>query len=89
MLTWRSFVRYWGPGIVCIGGLVAMWLGPKDGGVEGGAAILGAGLSIFLLNFLFRLGASGDRERGDEQQARDFYAEHGFWPDEQPPGASR
>lgn len=81
----QLFVRYWLPGIVCVAGILAMILGPADAGPEGGAAILGAGLSIYLINFLFRVGASGDRERDDEQQARDFYEQHGFWPDEQPP----
>lgn len=88
-MSWRAFVRYWGPGLVCVGGILAMILGPADGGVEGGAAILGAGLSIYLINILFRVGAVGDAERGDEEKAREFYAEHGFWPDEQAPEPPR
>lgn len=81
----RQFVRYWLPGIVCVAGILAMLLGPNESRAEGGGAILGAGLSIYLINILFRVGASGDRDRAKEQSARDFYAEHGFWPDEQPP----
>jgi hypothetical protein len=84
-VTWRAFIRYWLPGIICVGGILAMILGPEDGGPEGGAAILGAGLSIYLINILFRVGAQGDEERDEEASAREFYAEHGFWPDERPP----
>jgi hypothetical protein len=84
---WRPFVRYWLPGLVCLAGILAMILGPDESKTEGGAAILGAGLSIYLINFLFRIGASSDRERSEEQEARDFFEAHGFWPDEQPPTA--
>lgn len=81
----RTFVRYWLPGIVCLAGIAAMLFGPEESRYEGGAAILGAGLSIYLLNILFRIGAEGDRDRDREQDAREFYDRHGFWPDEQPP----
>jgi hypothetical protein len=37
---------------------------------------------------LYRIGVQGDRERDTEQSARDFFDEHGHWPDE-PPSAAR
>jgi hypothetical protein len=43
----------------------------------------GAALSVLLLNWLFRLGAAGDRERADEEAAREHFARHGRWPDEE------
>jgi len=43
---------------------------------------VGAGLALLLLNVLFRIGASGDRERDDEEAAREYFAAHGRWPDE-------
>jgi hypothetical protein len=52
---------------------------------DGFAILVGAGLSVALINVLFRLGASGDRERDDEERAREFFSEHGHWPDEPPP----
>jgi len=39
---------------------------------------------VLLLNWLFRLGSKGDLERQTEADARDYYSEHGHWPDEAP-----
>lgn len=77
-----KFVRYWLPGIVVVGGLVVIAVGGDDIALEGGAAIIGAGLSVALLNFLYRIGVKGDRERDAEAQAREFFDRHGHWPDE-------
>jgi hypothetical protein len=46
--------------------------------------LVGSGLSVSLLNLLFRLGVSGDRTRDDEERAREFFSQHGYWPDEHP-----
>ena len=50
-----------------------------------GALLFGAGLALLLLNVLFRFGATGDRERDEEEAARDYLSEHGHWPDEKKP----
>ena len=47
------------------------------------AMLVGAGLSVALLNVLFRFGAKGDEEREREEAARDYLAEHGHWPDDE------
>lgn len=80
-----GFVRYGLPLLVVVAGIVAMALGPADARWDGGAAIIGAGLAVWLLNFFFRIGASGDRERDEEERAREFFDRHGHWPDEEPP----
>ena len=79
-----KFVRYWLPGLVVAAGLLVIAIGGDEIALEGGAAIIGAGLSIALLNLLFRIGVKGDREREAEVQARDFFERHGYWPDERP-----
>lgn len=77
-------VRY-GIGVVLVvAGLVVLVVNPGGFGVEGFSMADGAGLSVLLLNALYRLGISGDRERDQEEQARRFLAEHGRWPDEAP-----
>jgi hypothetical protein len=75
-----TFVRYVLPAVVVIGGLVVMSLGGESD-LEGGAGIVGAGLAIFFLNWLFRAGASGEREREAEEAAREYFDRHGRWPD--------
>jgi hypothetical protein len=38
---------------------------------------------VLLINFLYRLGVSGDRERDREEWARAYFDEHGEWPEEE------
>ncbi|HZL48215.1 MAG TPA: hypothetical protein VFC30_04285 [Solirubrobacteraceae bacterium] len=73
-------VRYVLPSIVVLGGLVVMALGGESR-LEGGAGIVSAGLAIFFLNWLFRTGVTGERERDAEEAARDYFDRHGRWPD--------
>ena len=77
-----SFVRIWLPAIVVVGGVLAIALGPSDIRWEGGLGIIGAGLAIWLINVLFRIGATGDRERDEEDRAREYFDRHGRWPGE-------
>jgi hypothetical protein len=67
------------PTIVVIAGIVVMAMGGETQ-LEGGAAIVGAGLAIYFLNWLFRIGAAGDRDRQAEDAARDYFTRHGRWP---------
>jgi hypothetical protein len=78
-------VRYGLPAVLVLAGFVLLFA--VDGAVrfDGFAMLVGAGLSVALLNVLFRFGAAGDREREAEERAREFFSEHGRWPDEAPP----
>jgi hypothetical protein len=78
-------IRYWLPGLVVLAGVLAMVLGGSPEALEGGAAIVGAGASIWLINLLFRIGVTGDRERDEEDAARAYFDRTGHWPDEAPP----
>ena len=80
----KPLVRYALPIAIVIAGVVAMAVvGPSDDRYVGGAAIIGAGLAVALLNWFFRLSVSGDRERDAEEAARRYFDEHGRWPDDQ------
>lgn len=73
-------VRYVLPAVVVVAGLVVMALG-SESDLEGGGGIVSAGLAIYLINWLFRAGAAGDREREAEESAREYFDLHGRWPD--------
>ena len=81
-MSTTRLVRYWLPAVVVAAGIAAMAFGPKDGGVEGGAAILGSGLAIWTINVLFRIGAGSDADRDAEERAREYFDRHGRWPDD-------
>ncbi|MHB8242345.1 MAG: hypothetical protein ACYDHN_10160 [Solirubrobacteraceae bacterium] len=73
-------VRYVLPALVVLAGLVIMSLG-SEVDLEGGASILSAGLAIYFINWLFRIGVAGDREREREDAAREYFTLHGRWPE--------
>jgi hypothetical protein len=77
-----NFVRYGIPAVLILLGLVALFAGPDGARLEGWAMFTGAGLSVLLLNWLYRLGVSGDTERDSEHDAREYLDEHGQWPNE-------
>jgi hypothetical protein len=77
-------VRYGLAAALVIAGFVILVTAEGDLRWEGWAMCVGAGLSVLLLNWLFRLGSEGDRERDAEEAARDYYSSHGYWPDEAP-----
>jgi hypothetical protein len=76
-------LRYGLPAALVVAGFVVLFT--FDGALkwEGWSMCVGAGLAVLLLNWLFRIGAEGDRERETEAAARDYYSAHGHWPDEE------
>lgn len=90
LAAWFLFgVRYALPVAAVIAGVIVMSLG-SESDLEGGAGILGAGLAIYAINWLYRAAFEGDRvEREKEAAARAYLAEHGHWPDEAPGTKSR
>jgi len=78
------FVRHGIPIAIIVAGLVVLAVAHPPQSYEGGFGIMGAGLAVWLLNWTYRIGASGDREREEEEAARRYFDEHGHWPDERP-----
>jgi hypothetical protein len=64
------------------GGLVMLIISPAGLGFDGFAMAVGGGLSVILLNVLFRLGLSSEADRAEEEQARAYFDVHGEWPED-------
>jgi hypothetical protein len=76
-------MRFWIPLALCMVGVILLLVEDFDGfGVSAFACFAGAGSSTWLINFLWRLGISGDDERDLEALDRKYLAQHGHWPDE-------
>jgi hypothetical protein len=75
-------VRYMLPLGIFLLGCVLLVIDGGGTGVEGFFMATGAALSVLLLNWLFRFGAEGDRERDAEEAAREEFARTGKWPDD-------
>lgn len=76
-------VRYVLPALIVVGGLVPLLVSDSKSALHGGLGVVGAGIAVFLLSFFYRVGASGDRERDAEEEAREYFDRHGRWPDDE------
>ncbi len=48
-----------------------------------GVALLIAALIVWMVNWLFRMSVQSNREREQEERAREYFDVHGHWPDEE------
>jgi hypothetical protein len=77
-------VRYGLPLGIFLLGIVFLVIEPNSTGLDAFCGATGAALALLLLNVLFRTGVAGDRDREREEEARAYFDEHGYWPDEAP-----
>ena len=75
-------LRYGLPATLVLVGFVILFAVNDPIRWDGWAMCVGSGLSLLLLNWLFRYGAKGDSERVAEEAAREYLAQHGHWPDD-------
>ena len=73
-------IRYGIPLVLLVAGII---VSATAGGVglAAGALFISAGTAVLLLNVLYRIGVEGDKERDKEEAAREYFDEHGRWPD--------
>ncbi len=77
-------VRYGLGAVMVVGGVIVLIVSPAGLGFDGFAMAVGGGLSVVLFNVLFRLGLSSEADREEEERARNYFDEHGEWPEEKP-----
>jgi hypothetical protein len=72
------FVRFGLPTLIVVAGIVSVVAGNAGMGIM----LIGVGGIVYGMNYYWRLSFSDQRDREREEEARDFYSEHGRWPDE-------
>ena len=74
-------VRYGLPALLVIVGIAFLAVG-GSAPTAAGVMFIGCAGVVVVANVLFRMGASGDVERQEEEAARHYFDQHGHWPDE-------
>jgi hypothetical protein len=73
----------WLPLAIAVAGVVAIVIGRGHTVVAGaGVVLLGIALIVWMINWLFRMSIESNRDREREEEAREYFDEHGRWPDE-------
>jgi hypothetical protein len=73
-------IRYGIPLVLLVAGVVVTATAGRVG-LAAGALFFSAGSAVLLLNVLYRIGVEGDKERDREEEAREYFDQHGRWPD--------
>jgi hypothetical protein len=69
--------------VIAIAGVIAIVIGHGHTAVAGaGVVLLGIALMVWMINWMFRMSVESNREREREEEARNYFAEHGRWPGE-------
>jgi drug/metabolite transporter (DMT)-like permease len=78
-----TLTRIWLPLAIAVAGVVLIIVGRGHRpAAAAGVVLLGAALMVWLINWLFRMSVQSNRDRDEEEHAREFFDEHGRWPDE-------
>jgi hypothetical protein len=79
-----SVTRLWLPIGIAVAGLVAIVLGHGRTTLAGaGVGLVLVGLTVWMINWMYRLSVESNLDRDREEQAREYFDEHGRWPDEE------
>ena len=79
-----SITRVWVPVGIAVVGLVGIVIGGGQDDIVAGAGVslVIAALIVWMVNWMYRMSVQSNREREDEERARDYFTAHGRWPDE-------
>jgi drug/metabolite transporter (DMT)-like permease len=83
--------RLWLPIAIAVAGVVLIVLGRASLSTKSsthavlsaaGVSLLIVALIVWMINWMFRMSVASNRDRDREEAARDYFSEHGRWPDE-------
>ena len=74
----------WIPAAIAVVGLVAIIVGGGKDDIAAGAGVslILVALSVWMINWLFRMSVQSNRDREREEEAREYFDRTGRWPDE-------
>ena len=73
-------IRYGIPLAILIAGIVALVIGGDAAGA--GVVLCGSAFMVLLINVLFRMSIVSNKERDEEERAREEFERSGHWPGE-------
>jgi hypothetical protein len=76
--------RVWLPVGLALVGLVLAVIGHgKTNLAAAGVCLILVALTVWLINLLYRLSVSSNRDRDREEEAREYFDRYGHWPGEE------
>jgi hypothetical protein len=76
-------IRVWLPLVIAAGGVAAIVIGHGRTAIAAvGVCLLLIALSVWMLNWMFRMSVQSNRDREHDERAREYFDEHGTWPGE-------
>jgi hypothetical protein len=78
-----SATRLWLPVAIAVAGVVGIVIGHGRTGAAGaGVGLLIVALTVWMINWMFRMSVQSNRERDREEEARAYFERTGRWPDD-------
>jgi Flp pilus assembly protein TadB len=75
--------RVWLPIAIAVAGVVAIVIGHgHTATAAAGVALIIAALTVWMINWMYRMSVESNRDRDQEEEARDYFSRHGRWPDD-------
>ncbi len=78
-----TFTRIWLPAAIGVAGVALIVIGHGHTGAAAvGVGFLLIALTVWMINWMYRMSVQSNRERDREEEARRYFDEHGRWPGE-------
>jgi hypothetical protein len=77
-------MRYGLPAALLLAAVALLFVDRQWTRIDGFAMLVGSALSLLVLDALYRLSVSSERDRDDEDRARAFFSSHGYWAEDAP-----